>query len=289
MAARRSGQKAIVFSQFSDTIAYVRSVFAATQAFERSDWQIVVPGFGVPGLTVQELEALRDATAGITGDTEGRDDVVNAFAPFYRIGPWRPATEEATEMERAALVESWETAWTGAMARGIDVLLSSDVLAEGVNLQDAALLVNFDVHWNPVRIIQRSGRIDRRLNPRIEQPRQFPDLDALAARANAAVPRYYWHGHPDAAPTTVNMILPDELEAELQLRERLATKTLAIDFTLGLGRGTGARSRLDGNLRVPRNQQPELIPEGPRHRAGRQPPRAAVADVHRNRRADRLG
>ncbi len=57
-----------------------------------------------------------------------------------------------------------------------------------------------------------------------------------------STPRYYWHDHPDQAPVTVNMILPDELEAELQLRERIATKTMAIDFTLGLEQGTGAEA-----------------------------------------------
>ncbi len=168
LLARRDRQKVIVFSQFSDTIAYLRSVLSATQAFQRADWQMAVRGLGVANLTSKEIVDLREATVAITGDTEDRDDVVNAFAPFYRIGPWRPASDEASEAERTLISDSWETAWAGAMARSVDVLLSSDVLAEGVNLQDAALLVNFDVHWNPVRMIQRSGRIDRRLNLRIE-------------------------------------------------------------------------------------------------------------------------
>jgi superfamily II DNA/RNA helicase len=43
----------------------------------------------------------------------------------------------------------------------IDLLISTDVLAEGVNLQDADTVVNYDLHWNPVRLIQRAGRIDR--------------------------------------------------------------------------------------------------------------------------------
>ncbi len=242
LLARRAGQKVIVFSQFSDTIAYIRSVLSASRSFARGDWQMVLPGLGVPHLKREEIDALGAVTVAITGDTDNRDDVVNAFAPFYRIGPWRPATDQATAAERAQLLDGWETAWGSAMARGVDVLLSSDVLAEGVNLQDAALLVNYDVHWNPVRMIQRSGRIDRRLNPRIEQPRQFPDLTALATRLGTPAPRYYWHDHPDEAPVTVNMILPDALEAELQLRERIATKTLAIDFTLGLEQGTGAEA-----------------------------------------------
>ena len=43
----------------------------------------------------------------------------------------------------------------------LQLLVSTDVLSEGVNLQDADTLVNYDLHWNPVRLIQRAGRIDR--------------------------------------------------------------------------------------------------------------------------------
>ena len=44
---------------------------------------------------------------------------------------------------------------------GIDILIASDCISEGQNLQDCDFLVNYDIHWNPVRIIQRFGRIDR--------------------------------------------------------------------------------------------------------------------------------
>ena len=43
----------------------------------------------------------------------------------------------------------------------IDVLISTDVLSEGQNLQDCGALVNYDLHWNPTRMVQRAGRIDR--------------------------------------------------------------------------------------------------------------------------------
>jgi superfamily II DNA or RNA helicase len=46
-------------------------------------------------------------------------------------------------------------------AREIGTLVTTDVLSEGLNLQDCAALVNYDLHWNPVRLIQRFGRIDR--------------------------------------------------------------------------------------------------------------------------------
>jgi superfamily II DNA/RNA helicase len=47
-------------------------------------------------------------------------------------------------------------------------LISTDVLSEGLNLQDATRLINYDVHWNPVRLMQRIGRVDRRMNPEVE-------------------------------------------------------------------------------------------------------------------------
>lgn len=50
--------------------------------------------------------------------------------------------------------------WAGT-DKEIDILLSTDVLSEGQNLQDCADLVNYDLHWNPTRMIQRAGRIDR--------------------------------------------------------------------------------------------------------------------------------
>lgn len=43
----------------------------------------------------------------------------------------------------------------------VDLLITTDVLSEGINLQDADTLINYDLHWNPVRLIQRAGRIDR--------------------------------------------------------------------------------------------------------------------------------
>lgn len=47
----------------------------------------------------------------------------------------------------------------------IDILITTDVLSEGQNLQDADMVINYDIHWNPVRIIQRFGRIDRLGSP----------------------------------------------------------------------------------------------------------------------------
>lgn len=61
----------------------------------------------------------------------------------------------------------------------IDVLIATDCISEGQNLQDCDYLVNYDIHWNPVRIIQRFGRIDRigSKNEAIQLVNFWPDLD----------------------------------------------------------------------------------------------------------------
>lgn len=243
LRARREDQKVIVFSQFTDTLAYVDSVLRATAYLERNEWRLALQTLaldvGSP-VTEEDVKALTARTAVVSGETEDRDAAINAFAPYYRIGPMRPEPP-GTDLWGSE-TDSWTAGWTRAIKQPIDIMLASDVLAEGVNLQDASLLVNYDVHWNPVRMIQRAGRVDRRLNPAIEEADSFPELEHLAAKLQKPVPRYWWHDHQDAAPVTVNLLLPDELEAELQLRERIANKTLAIDFTLGLEQGTGAEA-----------------------------------------------
>ncbi len=50
----------------------------------------------------------------------------------------------------------------------IDILIATDVLSEGQNLQDCDMVINYDIHWNPVRVIQRFGRIDRLGSPNRE-------------------------------------------------------------------------------------------------------------------------
>lgn len=61
----------------------------------------------------------------------------------------------------------------------IDILIATDCISEGQNLQDCDYLVNYDIHWNPVRIIQRFGRIDRirSKNNVIQLVNFWPDID----------------------------------------------------------------------------------------------------------------
>jgi hypothetical protein len=61
----------------------------------------------------------------------------------------------------------------------IDIMFCTDCISEGQNLQDCDYLINYDIHWNPVRIIQRFGRIDRigSVNDKIQLVNFFPNLD----------------------------------------------------------------------------------------------------------------
>jgi len=61
----------------------------------------------------------------------------------------------------------------------LDLLIATDCISEGQNLQDCDWLINYDIHWNPVRIIQRFGRIDRigSLNARIQLVNFWPNME----------------------------------------------------------------------------------------------------------------
>ena len=65
------------------------------------------------------------------------------------------------------------------MREEIDLLIATDCISEGQNLQDCDYLVNYDIHWNPMRIIQRFGRIDRlgSINTQIQLVNFWPNMD----------------------------------------------------------------------------------------------------------------
>ena len=70
----------------------------------------------------------------------------------------------------------------------LDVLISTDVLSEGVNLQEAGAILSYDIHWNPVRLIQRIGRVDRRLRPGHYAARsQIRNCQCAAARRKSTI------------------------------------------------------------------------------------------------------
>jgi superfamily II DNA or RNA helicase len=82
----------------------------------------------------------------------------------------------------------------------IDILISTDCLSEGQNLQDCDLVINYDIHWNPVRLIQRFGRIDRL-------------------------------GSPNKDITCVNFWPPDEMEEYLNLKYRVENRMVLMKVT----------------------------------------------------------
>lgn len=78
-------------------------------------------------------------------------------------------TDELTDFEKYQEWIHWisenEPKTYKQLQNPIDILIATDALSEGQNLQDADMVINYDIHWNPVRIIQRMGRIDRLGSP----------------------------------------------------------------------------------------------------------------------------
>ena len=130
---------------------------------------------------------------------KNRADVIHRFAPYYN-GLSSPELAEQARNE-------------------IRVLISTDVLSEGLNLQDASRMMNYDIHWNPVRLMQRIGRVDRRMNPEIEKQLVADHPEAAASRGKV----WFW-----------NFLPPDELNEVLSLYTRVTQKTLLISETLGI-------------------------------------------------------
>lgn len=96
----------------------------------------------------------------------------------------------------------------------IDILIATDCLSEGQNLQDCDLVVNYDIHWNPVRLMQRFGRIDRlgSRNKRVAMTNFWPtrDLDCYLDLKNRVEARM---ALADAAATGLDDPLNDDPSA----------------------------------------------------------------------------
>jgi superfamily II DNA or RNA helicase len=128
-----------------------------------------------------------------------RADVITRFAPYYN-GSSSPDLEAENKQE-------------------IRVLIATDVLSEGLNLQDATRMINYDIHWNPVRLMQRIGRVDRRMNPEVEVQLKADHPEVAEDRGTVI----FW-----------NFLPPDELNAILSLYTKVTQKTLLISKTMGI-------------------------------------------------------
>jgi hypothetical protein len=134
-------RKVIVFSAFTDTIipiheAVLKAIKSAAASSPLADYKgrVAPPIMGSYAKTHE-----RGRTGGV--DQGGRAATIAGFAP-QTAGPHNIAGEATAKDE-------------------FDLLFTTDVLAEGVNLQQAGQMINYDLPWNPMRIVQRHGRIDR--------------------------------------------------------------------------------------------------------------------------------
>ena len=103
----------------------------------------------------------------ITGSTDGRCTIPKFPMSFNNVLTFFSPVSK----DRAVLFPK--------ATEDIDVLIATDCISEGQNLQDCDYLINYDIHWNPVRIIQRFGRIDRigSKNEVIQLVNYWPDIE----------------------------------------------------------------------------------------------------------------
>ncbi len=139
-----NNKKVLIFTAFSDTALYLYDCLAEKIKTEY-------------GLNV----------ALVTGDVEARSTLkLREKLDFNKVLTLFSPISKECEVVYPHLKEE------------IDVLIATDCISEGQNLQDCDYLLNYDIHWNPVRIIQRFGRIDRigSKNAQIQLVNYWPDM-----------------------------------------------------------------------------------------------------------------
>lgn len=137
-------KKVLVFSAFSDTAEYI---YDNVSTYIKKKY----------GLDTAVITGSIDGKTTIKGFKANLNNVLTCFSPKSK--------------GRDVLMPGSKTE--------IDILIATDCISEGQNLQDCDYLVNYDIHWNPVRIIQRFGRIDRigSRNEQIQLVNFWPDMD----------------------------------------------------------------------------------------------------------------
>lgn len=138
-----NNKKVVVFSAFADTVKYLYQ--------ELSPW----------------LFELNLYSAQVTGGDTNKTNMPNCKAGLSSI-----------LINFSPLSKKRDAVYPDEKNQ-IDILFCTDCISEGQNLQDCDYLINYDIHWNPVRIIQRFGRIDRigSINDKIQLVNFFPNLD----------------------------------------------------------------------------------------------------------------
>ncbi|HIP17817.1 MAG TPA: helicase [Sulfurovum sp.] len=138
-------KKVVIFTAFTDTAEYLYRNIAQWMEDEYGLYAALVSGSGKNATTMAGVKV---------GDM---NNILINFSPLSK--------------ERAK-IDSDET-------REIDILIATDCISEGQNLQDCDYLINYDIHWNPVRIIQRFGRIDRlgSVNDSVQLVNFWPNME----------------------------------------------------------------------------------------------------------------
>lgn len=137
-------KKVLVFSAFSDTAEYL---YENVSTYIKDKY----------GLNTAVITGSIDGKTTIKGFRATLNNVLTCFSPISK--------------DKNVLMPNNDDE--------IDVLIATDCISEGQNLQDCDYLVNYDIHWNPVRIIQRFGRIDRigSKNSKIQLVNFWPDIN----------------------------------------------------------------------------------------------------------------
>lgn len=166
--------KAIVFTTFGDTAEYLYAQIRAAHP----EWRIAC-------VTGQKVQASAPFEA---AGQSSFQSVLQRFAPYsklYKEMDWTDLYVDAGLREthcdsdtrkwnvdyalwRQTVGEIGDPRTRTLLENEIDILIATDCLSEGQNLQDSDLVINYDIHWNPVRLIQRFGRIDRIGSPNAE-------------------------------------------------------------------------------------------------------------------------
>ncbi|NLZ94841.1 MAG: helicase, partial [Bacteroidales bacterium] len=147
-------QKVIIFTVYRDTAEYLFKQLKS-RGFDKL---AMVSGSG--SLTSDSNE-----------ETNKFEPILERFAPYtklYMEKEWEFHTKQKgmnAFYEWQEWIKENQPRTYKKLQQPIDILIATDALSEGQNLQDSDMVINYDIHWNPVRIIQRMGRIDRLGSP----------------------------------------------------------------------------------------------------------------------------
>lgn len=197
--AKETNKKLLIFTTYSDTAKYLYDNLK----------NLVFDDFKLNIALVSGNDSIS------TYGKNNFDEILENFSPYSKLGEKRNNAEQ------------------------IDILIGTDCISEGQNLQDCDTVVNYDIHWNPVRLIQRFGRIDRigSINDEIQMVCFWPteDLESYIQLRNRVESRMIL---ADASATADDNILEGEdaekvIKHDLNYREKQLKKIIEEESMAG--------------------------------------------------------